>query len=382
MVAHDYGGAVSLRAHLLHGADYASLALVDVVALAPWGSEFFRLVAENTEVFSRLPPHIHEAAVRAYVRGASHTGLTAAQEDMLVAPWLGPRGRAAFYRQIAQADQRYTDEIEPRYGEISIPVKVVWGEEDTWIPVDRARRLAAVIPGSSLRLIGGAGHLIQLDAPVELATALHGWLASVALALGCGRRRLLEQGFDDHGDAVVDVGGGRRRRGGLDLGMCALHGVGAARPGQHRDVVGHVAEGDHVGGLETALGAPGRQAGGLVGVRGVEVEHPELAPVAHVEAAQVGPAHRLGHLLACEAGVVDLELDRLFDPVEDLLGGLDELPVATADQVFVGALADDAGAGLGGDDRPGSAAAITFAARRASGRSIERQMRIRASSGW
>jgi pimeloyl-ACP methyl ester carboxylesterase len=35
VVAHDYGGAVSLRAHLVHGARYASLALVDVVALRP-----------------------------------------------------------------------------------------------------------------------------------------------------------------------------------------------------------------------------------------------------------------------------------------------------------------------------------------------------------
>ncbi|HEU0286843.1 MAG TPA: alpha/beta fold hydrolase, partial [Nocardioidaceae bacterium] len=43
VIAHDYGGAVSLRAHLLHEATYSSLALVDVVALAPWGSDFFRL---------------------------------------------------------------------------------------------------------------------------------------------------------------------------------------------------------------------------------------------------------------------------------------------------------------------------------------------------
>jgi pimeloyl-ACP methyl ester carboxylesterase len=37
IVAHDYGGVVALRAHLLHGRSYACLALVDVVALAPWG---------------------------------------------------------------------------------------------------------------------------------------------------------------------------------------------------------------------------------------------------------------------------------------------------------------------------------------------------------
>ena len=37
-VAHDIGGAIALRAHLLHGRAVASLALLDVVALAPWGS--------------------------------------------------------------------------------------------------------------------------------------------------------------------------------------------------------------------------------------------------------------------------------------------------------------------------------------------------------
>lgn len=178
VVAHDYGGAVSLRAHLLHEVPYASLALVDVVALAPWGSEFFQLVRDNPDVFGALPAYIHEAAVRAYVRGASHRGLSATDEEMLVGPWLGPDGHAAFYRQIAQADQAYTDEVEPRYGDIDVPVLVVWGEQDTWIPVDRAHRLAAAIPGAELELIPDAGHLIQLDAPVALSVALHRWLSA------------------------------------------------------------------------------------------------------------------------------------------------------------------------------------------------------------
>lgn len=59
VVAHDYSGAVALRAHLLHGAAYRSLALVDVVALAPWGSDFFRLVGTNSEVFGAIPTRRH-----------------------------------------------------------------------------------------------------------------------------------------------------------------------------------------------------------------------------------------------------------------------------------------------------------------------------------
>jgi pimeloyl-ACP methyl ester carboxylesterase len=111
VVAHDFGGAVALRAHLLHDARYRRLALVDPVALAPWGSPFFRLVGEHSTVFDQLPPALHRALVREYVSSASSPGLHPASLDRLVEPWLGDGGQAAFYRQIAQADQRYTDEV-------------------------------------------------------------------------------------------------------------------------------------------------------------------------------------------------------------------------------------------------------------------------------
>ncbi len=176
IVAHDFGGAVSLRALLLHQATFASLALVDVVALRPWGSEYFRLVKENADVFAAQPHAVHRGALEAYVAGASHRGLTTEQLSMLTAPWTTSEGQGAFYRQIAQADERFTAEVEPRYHDIDIPVAVIWGREDAWIPVDRAYQLAEMIPGCELSIIPEAGHLIQLDQPVALATALHTWL--------------------------------------------------------------------------------------------------------------------------------------------------------------------------------------------------------------
>jgi pimeloyl-ACP methyl ester carboxylesterase len=177
VVAHDFGGAVALRAHLLHRKSYASLALVDVVALRPWGSDFFRLVGEHPEVFARLPAAVHEGALRAYVAGASHRGLTPADLDGLVAPWLDADGQSAFYRQIEQADEAYTDEIEGRYPTIDVPTFVVWGRDDSWIPVDRAHRLRDLIPEARLRVIEDAGHLIQLDQPEALTATLSSWLS-------------------------------------------------------------------------------------------------------------------------------------------------------------------------------------------------------------
>lgn len=176
VVAHDFGGAVALRAHLLHGARYRALALVDPVALAPWGSPFFRLVREHAEVFEQLPPPLHQALVREYVGSASGRGLHPAVLDRLVQPWLGDPGQAAFYRQIAQADQRYTDEVQDRYAEIAIPTLICWGQNDTWIPPEKGRELAALIPDAQLEPIADAGHLVQEDAPAELTAVLIAFL--------------------------------------------------------------------------------------------------------------------------------------------------------------------------------------------------------------
>ena len=178
-VAHDYGGAVALRAHLVHGMPVGSFVLVDIVALRPWGSPFFRLVAQNADVFVALPSNLHEALLREYIRGASARGLSQVVLDDLVAPWLH-NGQAAFYRQIAQADERFTAEIDPHYVDIQSPTLIVWGTADQWIPVDRAMRLADAIPNSTVLLIEGAGHLVQEDNPAELNAAISQWLADRA----------------------------------------------------------------------------------------------------------------------------------------------------------------------------------------------------------
>ena len=134
VVAHDFGGCTALRAHLLHGCDYDTLTLVDPVALAPWGSPFVRHVRDHEAAFAGLPPYIHAAILPTYIAGAAFQPLPASTLQLYVEPWLGAAGQAAFYRQIAQMDQRYTDEIESRYGEMRCPVSIIWGAEDGWIP--------------------------------------------------------------------------------------------------------------------------------------------------------------------------------------------------------------------------------------------------------
>lgn len=127
-----------------------------------------------------MPSYIHEALVRAYIGNASFRGLRDDDLAVLVAPWLGEGGQAAFYRQIAAYDEHYLAENETLLDRIDIPVTVLWGVEDTWIPPATGERLAAGIRGATFSRIEQAGHLIHLDAPVALATQLRSWLTPVS----------------------------------------------------------------------------------------------------------------------------------------------------------------------------------------------------------
>jgi len=172
VVAHDFGGATTLRAHLLHGCDFERYALMNVVAMRPWGSEFFDHVGRHVEAFTGLPPHIHKAVVEAYIQGALVTEIEDDDFTQLVAPWLSEEGRISFYRQFAQADERYTAEVEPMFGDIRCPVTILWGEDDPWIPLERGKSLHGLIPQASFQTFPGVGHFPQIEAPKRVLNAL------------------------------------------------------------------------------------------------------------------------------------------------------------------------------------------------------------------
>ncbi|HET8727058.1 MAG TPA: alpha/beta hydrolase, partial [Alphaproteobacteria bacterium] len=176
IVAHDFGGATALRAHLIDGCDFGSLTLIDPVAIRPWGSPLVRHVREHEAAFAGMPGYMHEAILPAYIRTAMHRTVTDEVLRPYIDPWVGESGQKAFYRQIAQMDVAFTDQVQGRYGEVRCRVQILWGEEDGWIPIERGRELAGMIPGADFVAIPGAGHLMQEDAPEAIVDALSRFL--------------------------------------------------------------------------------------------------------------------------------------------------------------------------------------------------------------
>ena len=168
ILGHDFGGTTVLRTHLINGRDFRKIVLIDPVAISPWGSPFFQHVNAHEAAFAGVPGYIHEAIVRAYVKTAAFKPIVDETLDMIVRPWTEPDGKAAFYRQIAQASSSFTDEIQPLYGKISKPVLILWGRKDTWIPLEKGEALHKMIPGSIFHVISDAGHLVIEEQPDRL----------------------------------------------------------------------------------------------------------------------------------------------------------------------------------------------------------------------
>jgi pimeloyl-ACP methyl ester carboxylesterase len=87
-------------------------------------------------------------------------------------PWITEQGKSAFYRQIAQADSKFTDEFQDKFTEINIPVLILWGEEDQWIPSEQSYLLNSKIKGSKVVTVPNSGHLIIEEKPLELVTEI------------------------------------------------------------------------------------------------------------------------------------------------------------------------------------------------------------------
>ncbi|MGF1873392.1 alpha/beta fold hydrolase [Photobacterium indicum] len=172
VLCHDFGGTTALRAYYLNGIRYSKLTIIDPVAIAPWGSPFVQHVRQYEEAFSGLPEFAHNALLRSYLQSSTYSILNEESLQVYMNPWQGKEGQAAFYRQIAQMDQYYTDQIEELYTSMDNIIRILWGENDQWIPLSQGKKFADRVANGNLIIVPNSGHLMQEDAPEAIVAAM------------------------------------------------------------------------------------------------------------------------------------------------------------------------------------------------------------------
>ncbi|MDZ7810755.1 MAG: alpha/beta hydrolase [Arhodomonas sp.] len=175
-VAFDFAPIFALRAHLLEGLALGPLVLADAAVIPPFVTDFSRQARENIGTFRRLPVHIAEGVIRAHIERTTHRPMAADALEGYLWPWRGAEGVAAYWRAVECYDEHLARPLVPRLAELTLPVRVLWGEHDAWLPPAMGEALADAIPGARLECIPGAGHFAQEDNPGGFAKAVAGFL--------------------------------------------------------------------------------------------------------------------------------------------------------------------------------------------------------------
>ena len=159
------GGMIALEMVLVAPERISSLALLDTSARADTAGQklyrwFSNLLVRRLD-FKRLS----EFSTRSLVHSEAGPEVRAELVEMAL------RVGAETYLRQNRAVMARTD-LRSRLRQIAVPTAVVVGMEDRMTPVTLSREIHELIPGSTLHLINGCGHLPPIEKPESVAEIL------------------------------------------------------------------------------------------------------------------------------------------------------------------------------------------------------------------
>jgi len=178
LVGNSLGGSVAVAVAAEHPERVDRLVLIDSAGFnfgsgdRPW---MLRLLAAPGmgAAAERLP--VRRRLVAAGLRQVFfHDELVTAERiDEYTAPMLRPGAARAAAELLGNPVPR---DFAAVVAGVRAPTLVVWGREDTWIPVAHAARFADAIPGAASIILEDCGHTPQEEKPAEVAALLQRFL--------------------------------------------------------------------------------------------------------------------------------------------------------------------------------------------------------------
>jgi len=187
MTRDDYASAIISAMHEL-GIDRAhicGLSLGGVVAIAMHHADADRcasLILADTFAAHPQGRAIYERSVTA---SENLRALAEARVDVLLAQPAAPRVRREVVETMANIDPAaycigaeavWLADQRDRSAAIAVPTLVLVGDQDLITPPELSSKLAGLIPGASIQLIEGAGHIGNLEKPDEFNHAVESFV--------------------------------------------------------------------------------------------------------------------------------------------------------------------------------------------------------------
>ncbi len=178
LVGLSWGGMLSMRAAVFHPGRVAGLCLLDTSAEPelPAMRAQFMAMAGAFVAFGALPQL--EQRVRPLMFSDD---FAAAHPDVTRHFWerVAAKPREGVFQAVHAVALR--DDFSASLADVRAPTLVLVGDADRATPVSRARRIADGIPGATLDVVRGAGHLSTVEQPELTTLAVESFLAREGL---------------------------------------------------------------------------------------------------------------------------------------------------------------------------------------------------------
>ncbi len=179
VAGHHLGGGVAQALAVSAPGRVTHLALLDPIGLDATATGTMALIRAFLPL-SRLIPAttIHRAVSAALERQFVSADRGRHSVDQYLRPFFSrPGGHRHFLRLLAALDEKEMLTISASLGALAVPAGVCAGMDDSFVPPHVARRLATLIPHSTLDMIEQVRHFTPEEAPERVADFLGRLLA-------------------------------------------------------------------------------------------------------------------------------------------------------------------------------------------------------------
>jgi len=153
LMGHSFGGALAAKLAINHPQEVRKLFLVSSASVRKKTAKktIFKNLSKIAKLFDSIPGYnfFRKAFYKFIIRNSDY-------------PYVDLSMIETYKNVIAEDLSQFT-------GFIKVPTVIIWGDKDTYTPIEDARFMEQKIHGSKLIIIPGAGHILNREYPEVLA---------------------------------------------------------------------------------------------------------------------------------------------------------------------------------------------------------------------
>lgn len=171
LVGNSMGGGLALSMALEHPACVQSLILIDPFVLPIKLPYYFAF----PKIFGKLTlPFFGRRTVMSLLKDVTYDPKKISDEQIeaYTLPFRTRQGKVAFIKTLQSLDNDEISLLAQGYKNLTMPIFVIWGEKDVYMPSEYQQQAAQLMPQAQTVVIPACGHIPQEESPQEVLKSM------------------------------------------------------------------------------------------------------------------------------------------------------------------------------------------------------------------